>query len=142
MPACATAHGTGDAQGANCRNHSQIVDYSLSRHKPEFAMIRRSYLAVTVSLFFMLASSAMAEITFAGGDGKTTETAIIILGATGEQDGVASEYEWLARNRPDAKMKSQALINDAGRVYDLLVVTTGGKDEEIYFDITAFFGKF
>jgi hypothetical protein len=105
-------------------------------------MIRPTALALIACIFIAAASASMAEITYAGGDGSTAETAIIIEGALGESDGVASEYEWLAKNRPDAAMQSQALINDGSKVYDLLVVQTGGKEEKIYFDITAFFGKF
>jgi hypothetical protein len=105
-------------------------------------MIRPTALALIACVFIAFATTAMAEITYTGGDGSTVETAIVIEGALGESDGVGSEYEWLAKNRPDAKMQSQALLNDGGKVYDLLIVQTGGKEEKIYFDITAFFGKF
>lgn len=105
-------------------------------------MIRQSAFALIAGAFITFATAALAEITYEGGDGATPETAIVIVGAVGESDGVGSEYEWLAKNRPDAKMQSQALLNEGGRDYDLLIVQTGGKEEKIYFDITAFFGKF
>lgn len=64
-----------------------------------------------------------------------------IVGARGEMDGVASEYEWIRAERPGWKPKSQALIADARRQYDLLTIQKGRKKQVICFDITSFFGK-
>jgi len=64
-----------------------------------------------------------------------------IVGARGEMDGVASEYEWIRAERPGWKPKSQALIGDARRQYDLLTIQKGRKKQVICFDITSFFGK-
>jgi hypothetical protein len=36
----------------------------------------------------------------------------------------------------------QALIQNGERMYDVLTIRIGGRDEEIFFDITEFFGKF
>jgi hypothetical protein len=105
-------------------------------------MSARIFFGLIAGLFLACATAALAEISFAGGDGATLQTAIVIVGAAGETDGVRAEYEWLARNRPGATMISQALLNDGGKAYDVLTVQSGGKEENIYFDITSFFGIF
>lgn len=64
-----------------------------------------------------------------------------IVGARGEFDGVASEYEWLRTERPGWKRKSQALMGDGSKQYDLLTIQKGRKKQVICFDITSFFGK-
>jgi len=64
-----------------------------------------------------------------------------IVGARGEMDGVASEYAWIRAERPGWKPKSQALIGDERRQYDLLTIQKGRKKQVICFDITSFFGK-
>jgi len=64
-----------------------------------------------------------------------------IVGARGEFDGVASEYEWIRTERPGRKPKSQALIGDERKQYDLLTIQKGRKKQVICFDITSFFGK-
>jgi hypothetical protein len=65
-----------------------------------------------------------------------------ITGAKGEYDGVASEYQWLARSLPGWKRDEQALISDKkGRSFDLLMVSKSRKKQVICFDITSFFGK-
>jgi hypothetical protein len=105
-------------------------------------MIRKHSTAILAGLFLTFASAASAEITFAGGDGATPATAIIIEGAAGSSDGIASEYDWIAINRPGAQVTGQALVQDGDKVYDLLTLQSGGRTEEIYFDITGFFGNF
>jgi hypothetical protein len=105
-------------------------------------MIRQNSFAAIAGLFLTLASAAQAEITFTGGDGSTPARAIIIEGAAGSSDGVASEYDWVAANRPGARVVGQALVQDGDKVYDLLTVQSGDRTEEIYFDITGFFGNF
>lgn len=105
-------------------------------------MIRKQSLAIMTGIFLSLAAAASAEITFSGGDGSTAATAIIIEGAAGSSDGVASEYDWIAKNRPGAEVLGQALVQDGDKVYDLLTLRVDGREEELYFDITGFFGNF
>lgn len=64
-----------------------------------------------------------------------------ITGAKGELDGVRSEYQWLAAERPGWKANRQALIRNGNKLYDLLYISKGKKKQVICFDITAFFGK-
>ena len=65
-----------------------------------------------------------------------------VVGARGELDGVRSEYQWLAKERPGWRRNAQALIQGTrGRLYDLLYISKGREKQVICFDITDFFGK-
>ena len=84
-----------------------------------------------------------SSITYGGGDGSTCEQAIVIQGAKGEPDGVASEYAWLKSHFPGYKMSRQAEINNSGKMFDQLdFADRDGKPHSICFDITAYYGKF
>ncbi len=76
-------------------------------------------------------------------DGSSLEKAIVIEAAD-ERQGVAAEREWVAKNLPGWKINRQALLNGpGGRHYDRLELTGPGDDRKtIFFDISAFFGKF
>jgi hypothetical protein len=105
-------------------------------------MIRKHSLGLLAVFFITIAAAAHAEITFSGGDGRTAATAVVIEGASGSSDGVASEYEWIAKNHPGAQVVNQALVQDGDRIYDLLTLRVDGRDAALYFDITGFFGNF
>ena len=84
-------------------------------------------------------------IRFEGGDGSSMHAAIVIKGAKGEQDGTAAEYKYLDMLLPDVShtVRSQALLEDAGRSFDRLdVELASGKSMTMFFDITDYFGKF
>lgn len=89
-----------------------------------------------------LAAVATAEVRFSGGDGSSAAKAIVIEGANDETEGVASEYDWIAKNRPEAVFLQQKLLQENGKVFDLMILQSAGAKEEIYFDITAFFSDF
>jgi hypothetical protein len=75
-------------------------------------------------------------------DGLSYETAIVIT-ETSETKGVAAEYAWLREHYPGAKMNQQSLTTHDGKPYDILnIKTEQGKELDIYFDISNFFGKF
>lgn len=75
-------------------------------------------------------------------DGSSYEKAIIIHEKT-ERTGVDAEYIWLAKNYPNYKFISQSLNFYKEHSYDILrFKDSTGKEREIYFDITNFFGKF
>lgn len=93
------------------------------------------------ALFVALAGAAAAQVHFTGGNGESAEKAVVIAGAKGESDGVAAEYDWLAKHRPGAELQSQAVMSIGGRAYDVLTVGTASKHERVFFDITSFFGK-
>lgn len=86
-----------------------------------------------------------SSIHFEGGDGATKEHAIKIMGASGENDGVAAEYQYLNALYGDGKWHpgSQSLITVDGKNVDQLEITNPkGKSEQFFFDISEFFGKF
>ena len=80
-------------------------------------------------------------ISLTGGDGLTKDTAVIIKGARGSLEGVGAEVLWAYSTHPDWRKHGQALVRDAGRVYDRIKYTTPDGTAEAWFDITDFFGK-
>jgi hypothetical protein len=105
-------------------------------------VIRTSLFAVAAGVFLALAGATTAEIAFKGGDGTSPDTAVIILGAEGSPDGIDAEYSWIETYRTGAEVPGQALIQKGERMYDVLTIRIGGRDEEIFFDIIEFFGNF
>jgi hypothetical protein len=80
-------------------------------------------------------------IIYKGNDGSSIKRAIKII-ATSEWDGVDAEYNYLGKLFPGYTVQVQFLIEDSGHYYDLLVlINSTGKKTEVWFDITAFFGK-
>lgn len=75
-------------------------------------------------------------------NGSSYERAIVI-NKTKTGDGIKAEYEWIRKNYPGYKLKSQSLQTRGKKVYDVLtIITADGKKKEIYFDISNFFGKY
>jgi hypothetical protein len=73
----------------------------------------------------------------------------IIIEATNEYDGVAMEYDWLAKegcsNNGGVKEVTLAdvVYDEKNRVYDRLdVVCADGTAKNYYFNIDSFYGKF
>ena len=71
----------------------------------------------------------------------TADAAFKVVGAEGEEDGVSSEYAWLAANRPGWRTGMQSENSDGGKFYDVLTISKGAQRQVICFDITDFFGK-
>jgi hypothetical protein len=85
--------------------------------------------------------SASTDIRYLRGDGRTAETAVVIGGARSSMDGVPAEYAWIRQNLPGARIESQSLVTGS-KVYDVFDVTLpSGETREVFFDITAFFGR-
>jgi hypothetical protein len=81
-------------------------------------------------------------ISYAGGDGSNFETAVIIQGAADEMVGVRAEQVWLALKYPAYQFQQQSLQEHQGKNYDVIDITTrDGQQRQVYFDISAFFGK-
>jgi hypothetical protein len=81
-------------------------------------------------------------IRFSGGDGSTKETAVVIEGARNEEEGIVAESFWASRNRFRSRKTGQALLNVNSRQLDQITYTSpDGKEEAVFFDVTAFFGK-
>jgi hypothetical protein len=89
------------------------------------------------------ASATKSGARYEGGDGSSLVKAVVIKGAKDSGAGVQSEYEWLRKKFPAYKLRQQSLRGDNGKKYDVLAITTReGKELEVFFDITDFFGKF
>ena len=88
------------------------------------------------------APGAPAGVTFDGGGGLTCETRIVIHGAAGETAGIAAEHAWLRAHYPDHKPRRQVLAECQQHPTDIMAITTAdGRDIEVHFDISEFFGK-
>lgn len=75
-------------------------------------------------------------------NGTSFEKAIIIK-ETNESNGVKAEYNWIRINFPGMKVKGQMCSHKNNKIYDIIsFITSEGKEKEIYFDITDFYGKF
>ena len=78
-------------------------------------------------------------ITIKGGNGTTRESAIKILGADNNLDGISAEYKIIGK---EWKLLTQELHEHEDNIYDKLIVqNAAGSVKEIWFDITDFFGK-
>jgi hypothetical protein len=104
-------------------------------------MNRRAFLTAAVGAT-LVSAPAQAEITYGGGAGDSTANAIIILGAQGSSDGIQAEYDWLSQNRQGSQVLEQALLSEGDRMYDMLTIRHQGREEQVFFDITDFFGRF
>lgn len=75
-------------------------------------------------------------------DGSSFAKAIII-NEKSESKGVDAEYAWLRKNFPGYRSKGQSLTYNNKKPFDVIHIVTGdGKDTDVYFDISNFFGKF
>jgi len=87
-----------------------------------------------------------AGIVFEGGGGGSPDTAVIIKGAKDSIVGLAAEYYYLemkyGRQNVKWKLIGQNLLHKRSSHLDLLRIQfLDGSQQEIYFDITEFFGK-
>jgi hypothetical protein len=97
-----------------------------------------------LSLFFIMNGSPLfaGPVQFAGGDGSSIESAVVIRGAKNEGEGISAEHQYLSSHFGSWFLKRQALINRKGRFYDQMQITDKtGSDRLVYFDITEFFAK-
>jgi hypothetical protein len=80
-------------------------------------------------------------ISYEGGDGHNVDSAVIVRGAEDSMEGISAEYKWLEREYPGATLRMQSLREQGGRMYDVLEIeTSDGASQEIWFDISDFFG--
>jgi hypothetical protein len=74
--------------------------------------------------------------------GSSFATAIRVPTAN-ERDGIRYEQSYLASHYRGARLLRQSLGNHAGHVYDIMTIATAdGKQQDVYFDITSYFGRF
>ena len=108
----------------------------------EIIMLKVIWLFAAVTMVLASVSPAAAVARLANATCPYASNAHFkVVGARGESDGVLSEYLWLRQTRPGWGRDSQALMQKAGRLYDLLYISKGKARQVICFDITDFFGK-
>ena len=89
----------------------------------------------------------LSKVTYEGGDGKTTETAIIIKNAENSTNGIAAEYDYIAKKQGekfvDWKPLGQFTYDENKKMFDLISIETIPKKDTVsfVFDITEFYGK-
>ena len=89
----------------------------------------------------------LTKVTYEGGDGKTLETSVIIKNAGNERNGIAAEYDYIAKKHgakfTNWKPVGQSTSSENGKKYDVIGIITIPGNEKItyYFDITDFYGK-
>jgi hypothetical protein len=85
--------------------------------------------------------STAGDMIYGGGDGSSCAQAVVIKAAH-EGEGVGEEYRWLAARYPGYTRRSQALTRCGAHAADRLSITTAdGRDLDVWFDISSFFGK-
>ena len=89
---------------------------------------------------------AKIKITFKGGPGDTTATAVVITGAPNTRVGIDAEYYFLQKKfgqrNVDWKLKRQSVLHDQGKVFDRMdLELKDGSKKAVFFDISEFFGK-
>ena len=89
----------------------------------------------------------LSKVTYEGGNGKTLETSVIIKNAGNERNGIAAEYDYIAKKHgakfTNWKPVGQSTSSENGKKYDVIGIITIPGNEKItyYFDITDFYGK-
>ena len=97
--------------------------------------------SVVLSLSTEHVAFALA-VTYGGGDGRTMKTAIIVMGATNEQQGILAENAYVAQLHPDWRSGDTALFHKMGHYYDYnMYFTKNGSKRTLIFDVTEFFSK-
>ena len=127
-------------------------------------MSKQTTLILLVSIFLLTSCSTMqnkstnmrnyynqapdlTKVTYEGGDGKTLETSVIIKNAGNERNGIAAEYDYIAKKHgakfTNWKPVGQSTSSENGKKYDVIGIITIPGNEKItyYFDITDFYGK-
>jgi len=100
------------------------------------------HLLIAVALLTLLGCATLG-ITYSGGDGSSFEQAVVITGAYDTDRGIGAENAWIRKTYPRSQKVKQALKGSDGKAYDIItIVTADGDTRDVYFDITAFFGKF
>jgi hypothetical protein len=102
-------------------------------------MIMRTAASVTLVLVLLALAGCQTSAP------RTASPAALVLGSSIETaipvNSIRQEYDWIAANRPGWKAELQTLVVDGNAPYDVITITKGNQSEDIYFDISAFFGK-
>jgi hypothetical protein len=89
----------------------------------------------------MPSDTAVEDVSDGERDGSSLAKAVVIKERS-TRAGVPAEYAWVRQRFPNSKVIGQALMHKGKKSYDMLTVQKAdGGTEEVYFDITRFFGK-
>lgn len=82
------------------------------------------------------------RLSYSGGDGSSSEQAVIINDAKYREAGLLAERLWLEQKYPGCRQVSKQAVNAGARVFELVEVTTAdGQAMKVYFDATEFCAK-
>jgi hypothetical protein len=85
-------------------------------------------------------SYSSSAIAHAPEDGKSYETAVVIREKS-ETAGVHAEYQWIREHYSNYKVLGQSLANRNKKSFDVITIEfADGSKQDIYFDISGFFG--
>jgi hypothetical protein len=102
---------------------------------------------LTLLICGLLAAGCVAPSTPAGAPVAAAATKgsdfanAVKINAIDSVSGIRAEYEWIAANRPGWQVTGQALVDVGGKPFDVLMIQKGAETDEVYFDISSFFGK-
>jgi hypothetical protein len=104
------------------------------------ARVSRWITSILLILSIAACATGAGSGTKTGEIGSSVKTAVVIE-AKNETEGVRAEYKWIRDHMPGWRTGSQHLLDEDGRVYDMIEVSRGGESREVYFDISGWFGK-
>jgi hypothetical protein len=89
----------------------------------------------------LVASCVMTSVhgpKYAGGDGSSPETAVVVLRTKTEQEFTAAETAWLGQNLPGYRLESGSYVLGAGAHHVVKVLLADGSRRTVYFDMSGF----
>jgi hypothetical protein len=103
----------------------------------------RADLHITQTTSLTAARVAAGKVETTGGDGSSSEKAVIVQ-APNDEAGVKAEYVWLKQRYPGYRLVKQHLFDDDQRnhIYDILdIEIADGTKKSVYFEISSFKDK-
>jgi hypothetical protein len=92
---------------------------------------------IALAMLGLAGCSAPAVAPRTSGDGSSLAAALVVTCGAGGADRQVAEYGWIRRNRPGARLVGQAELRQGGRTYDVVAIVLRGREEQLYFDVTA-----
>lgn len=92
-------------------------------------------------------NTAVAKITFSGGNGESGDSAIVIHGIEKPSEGVDAEYRYLSRlhgiKDKGWRVESQVVAREEKNVYDVIeiMLIPSGQKRIYYFEVIRFASK-
>ena len=80
-------------------------------------------------------------IQYRGGNGSSKEKAVITVGAESEPGGVDAQFEYIEHKCGFFEIESQLFFDEGDKQFDCLnVIGVTGNKEEMWFDVTDYYG--